>query len=312
VDAAGNGNSASNLISIVADIISPSVIISTTVPSINKISPIPITITFNEPVIGFNQDEIILTNGTLSNFESVSTTAYRVQVTPIQNGQIQISVPSNVTFDQAFNFNLSSNILELTFDNQSPTVVLESLSGERAAFPTFIRITFSEPITQFSAGGITVENGDIIELLPESNSVYSAAILPKSTGNLKVFVAEAVCTDEAGNLNEASNQLELTIADRPALVVNKFITPTSDDNVNNTLYIENIEYYSSNKVTLVDRLGTPVKVWNNFTNQSFSGNSTLNFDFSELRVGYYICIIEYVNPLDSKLKTESHLITLLK
>jgi hypothetical protein len=102
-----------------------------------------------------------------------------------------------------------------------------------------------------------------------------------------------------------------TISEVP-IVIRPIITPTGDDQANNVLYIENIEFFPSNTVRLLDRWGVPVKVWNNFANYLNTTAVQADFDFSSLNVGSYVCIVEYTDTASSSTKGESRMVTVLK
>jgi hypothetical protein len=86
--------------------------------------------------------------------------------------------------------------------------------------------------------------------------------------------------------------------------VRDLITPYTPDNVNDKLTIEHIGRFATNKVTLLDRYGVQVAQWKNFTND-------VNYDFSRLGPGNYICIVEYGNP-DESTKVIQQMVTVLK
>jgi hypothetical protein len=71
--------------------------------------------------------------------------------------------------------------------------------------------------------------------------------------------------------------------------VHDLITPfdTDPEQVNNTLYVENIERFPFRRVTLLDRWGVQVKQWERFENDN------VQFDFATLSPGNYICVVEY-------------------
>jgi hypothetical protein len=90
------------------------------------------------------------------------------------------------------------------------------------------------------------------------------------------------------------------------------ITPFVIDDFNDALHIENIEKFSVNTVTLLDRWGAPVKEWKNFTNYDDPTTPNLDgYDFTKLSPGNYICIVEYGNA-ETGMRKESQMITVLK
>lgn len=91
----------------------------------------------------------------------------------------------------------------------------------------------------------------------------------------------------------------------PVPLVINVITPTADDNKNNVLQIENIDFYPVNTVTLIDRWGVPVKSWSNFKNNAG------DYDFGQLAIGNYICVVEYTTGTGEP-KQVSQMISVLK
>lgn len=86
--------------------------------------------------------------------------------------------------------------------------------------------------------------------------------------------------------------------------VHDLITPFGSSGVNDQLFIENIEKFDHNKVTLLDRWGVPVKEWKNFSNED-------PYDFSKLGPGNYICVVEYGNE-SSPTQSIEQMVTVLK
>jgi hypothetical protein len=87
--------------------------------------------------------------------------------------------------------------------------------------------------------------------------------------------------------------------------IHNLITPFQVDDVNDRLYIENIERFSIRKVTLLDRWGNVIRTWGNeYTNG-------IEYDFATLSPGSYICIAEFSNE-GTGTKRISQMITILK
>ncbi|MBO6759652.1 MAG: PKD domain-containing protein, partial [Roseivirga sp.] len=112
----------------------------------------------------------------------------------------------------------------------APTVSLSSL----ATSPTNgfgITITFSEAVTGFAIGDITVANGTASNFSATSTSVYTAQITPTTDGTVTVDVASASAQDAGGVDNTAATQFSIT-ADVTAPTIT--ITSTVPDPTNNT------------------------------------------------------------------------------
>jgi methionine-rich copper-binding protein CopC len=135
-DVAGNTGSWSSALTIWVDTTAPSVVVSTTAPSPTHISPIPITITYSEPVYGFTSGEVSVTNGTVSNFSCVDgDSVYSCDVTPTGTYNVAVSITVNVGVctDLAGNNNTAATALNRTY---STIVYLNSGSNQNAGTNT--------------------------------------------------------------------------------------------------------------------------------------------------------------------------------
>ena len=99
-----------------------------------------------------------------------------------------------------------------TLDNIAPTVAITGVSGTvtAAVDATF---TFSEPVTGFEAGDITLTNADASDFAQSGSgdgSTYTAKITPKAAGEFSVGVAANVAKDTAGNANTAATTVTAT------------------------------------------------------------------------------------------------------
>ena len=118
-------------------------------------------------------------------------------------------------------------------DNTAPTVTITGVpTTSNAAFTA--TFTFSEDVTGFVAGDITVGNGTASAFTATTaDRVYTASITPTANGAVTVDVAADAATDGAGNANPAATRatstytapLVDTTAPRVASIVRQ--TPTS-------------------------------------------------------------------------------------
>lgn len=92
-------------------------------------------------------------------------------------------------------------------DKIAPTCVVSSAAGDPVYAAFSVTFTFSEDVTGFVIGDITVGNGAASNFVAVSGSVYTADITPTATGAVTVDVGAGVCTDGAGNANTAAAQL---------------------------------------------------------------------------------------------------------
>ena len=109
-------------------------------------------------------------------------------------------------------------------DNTRPSVTIAGMPAtSSAAFPA--NFSFSEPVTGFLVGDITVSNGtasSFTEIAP--GKMWIALITPAANGLVTVSVAAGVAADEAGNDNVAATPVSSTYT---APVAGVSVSPTS-------------------------------------------------------------------------------------
>lgn len=94
-------------------------------------------------------------------------------------------------------------------DIVAPTVVITADKSGIFTGTFTATFTFSEAVTGFAVGDITVGNGTAGTFNTVSTSVYTAVITPTADGTVTVDVGAGVCTDLAGNANEAATQFSI-------------------------------------------------------------------------------------------------------
>ena len=207
VEIAGYDNSATEPFTVTADLESPTVTI--TGPTDTQNGPFDITITFSEDVTGFGQGDITVGNGSITAFSGSGNT-YTATITPAATGTVTIDVPASVANDSAGNGNSAAEEqVSVEANLTRPTVVISGpTDAQNSAFD--ITITFSETVTGFEQGDITVGNGSITAF-SGSGASYTATIEPADNGTVTVDVPADVATDSAGNGNTtATSQVSVT------------------------------------------------------------------------------------------------------
>lgn len=114
-DPAGNNSSCSAAtVSYVLDTAQPTATLSSAESSPTSALVISTTLTFNESVTGLNAGDFSLTNAYIKSLSGSGTT-YTVEIIPLVEGTISISVPVGSAYDAAGNGNTVSNTLSWTF-----------------------------------------------------------------------------------------------------------------------------------------------------------------------------------------------------
>uniref|UniRef100_UPI0040481521 Ig-like domain-containing protein n=1 Tax=Roseivirga sp. TaxID=1964215 RepID=UPI0040481521 len=124
-DAATNGNSAAAQLIFIADLTSPTVEIQGVPAWLNNFDPFVLTFAFNEPVVDFAANDLVLVNATISSFDIVSSTSYQISLVANTNTTLGISLPTNKLQDLAGNPNVVERSINIEF-NSLPTDILLS------------------------------------------------------------------------------------------------------------------------------------------------------------------------------------------
>ena len=85
-------------------------------------STIALTFTASEATSNFVEGDLTLTNGTISNFTSTSSTVYTATFTPSADGATAIGVAQGVFTDSCDNPNTSATQFTWTFDGTAPVI----------------------------------------------------------------------------------------------------------------------------------------------------------------------------------------------
>ena len=207
-DGGGNGNRAAEPLVIETDLERPEVTIEgPTEPVV--MAGFEVTITFSEPVEGFELEDIRITNGTASNFTKVSPQEYTAEITPSASGAVKMEVAEDVARDGGGNGNRAAEPLVIAADLERPEVTIEGPTEPVVMAGFEVTITFSEPVEGFELEDIRVTNGTASNFTKVSPQEYTATITPEEIGEVRVEVPEEVAEDGAGNGNQAAEAFEL-------------------------------------------------------------------------------------------------------
>src|SRR5690606_31849563 len=139
----------------------PQPVITSSASAVTNASPIPFTVTFNEAVTGFVVGDLTIGNGTAGSFAGSGTT-YTLDVTPSGEGAVTIDVAAGVAIDGVSNPNAAAVQYSRTYDSVQPTVAVTTSAGEPTSVsPIPVTVTFSEAVTGFASGDVTLGNGSI-------------------------------------------------------------------------------------------------------------------------------------------------------
>ena len=162
-----------------------------------------VTITFSEAVTGFQQGDITVGNGSVVTF-SGSGADYRAKIRSTAGGTVTVDVPGNVATNAANRGNVAASQFSIETDIERPKVSITGPASVRTG-PFDVTITFSEPVTDFEKGDVTVSNGTVTAF-SGSSAGYTATIDPGASGTVTVNVAAHVAKDVARNPNLPASQ----------------------------------------------------------------------------------------------------------
>jgi hypothetical protein len=248
-----------------ADTTPPNVNITTTHSSPTS-SAFTATFTFDEDVTGFDIGDISLSNCNASSFTNTAANrAWTALITPVSDGTVTVDVNAGVCTDTAGNANDAASQLSLTYDSQKPNVTIStSETNPTDGSPFTVTFTFNEDVTGFSEGDITVGNGSASGFTnTTANRVWTADITPAASGEVTVDVNAGVCTDIAGNSNNAASRLSIICdADNPTAA----ITTTAGNSTNNASFPVTITFDEDVTGFSIGNISIGNGIASNFTN----------------------------------------------
>jgi len=255
-DDAGNGSEA-GYFSRVFDTVPPNISLASITPPDTNVAPIPVTITFAEPVIGFIIDDISVNNGILENF-SGNGAEYAVEVMPAGQGVLTVSIAGGVAVDFAGNPNLESAQLVRMYDNIAPTGSMTSAEPNptNTTVPIPVTIEFSENVFDFVSTDLVVVGG-LISDFSGSGRNYAFNLALVEEGLVSVDIPAGAASDIAGNGNHAISFSRTYDRTRPGLTISSTVpnlTNASPIPVTFT-FSEPVEGFDVSDISLLN--GTP-------------------------------------------------------
>ena len=245
-DLAGNGNKSANgyQISYVSiDTVQPTAQISSSKTSLGAGESSTYTITLSKPSTTFTASDVYATNGTVSGFTAISSTAisrtvYTCTYTPNTNftGTGYVVVYDNTFTDLAGNGNTSANGYLISFVSIDtvvpPTVSITSgTTSLKAGDTTLYTFTLSAPSSTFTASDVYPTNGTVSGFTALSSTAYTCTFTPKAsfTGTGYVVVYDNTFTDSTGHGNRSPTGSTIsTLAIDTVVLLNPTLTITGN------------------------------------------------------------------------------------
>ena len=111
-------------------------------------------------------------------------------------------------------------------DNTAPSVTISGVPSASNA-PFTATFTFSEAVTGFAVGDITLTNATVSNFTATSTTVYTALVTPTASGTVTVNVPANAAQDAAGNGNTAAS-LATSIYTPPAITIVAGASPVTE------------------------------------------------------------------------------------
>ncbi|GAB3579004.1 hypothetical protein GCM10027345_18520 [Hymenobacter daeguensis] len=165
----------------------------------------------------------------------------------------------------------SSNTNSFTVDTVAPTVTISSAApNPTSTSPIPVTVLFSEAVTGFVAGDVTVTNGTVANFGGSGGS-YSFQVVPAAAGPVVVLIVANMATDAAGNGNAAS------------LPYTHVYAPVASANIR-------VLYQNGNPALPTDNSGQP--------NLQLINDGTAAVPLAELTVRYWLTVENFA-PVDA-------------
>ena len=233
-DQVGNGSQAPAIVdnTVAFDNVAPSVTVEQAAAQADPTSTAPIlfTVTFSEPVSGFSPSDVSFAGstagGTLIATISGSGANYTISVTGSTTpGTVIASIPQGAAQDTAGNASHASTSSDnvVAFDNVAPTVVINQAANQAdptSGSPVNFTVAFSEPVTGFSAGDVSLGDstvgGALLASVTGSGANYIVSVSGMSgTGAVIARVPAGAATDAAGNQSAVSTSVDNVVTYLP-------------------------------------------------------------------------------------------------
>jgi len=225
-DAAGNGNTASASTDNSVTYSPPPASVSSinrAVADPTKATSVTFTVIFTESMSGIDIGDFALAltgtaTGTIASVSAASGITVTVTVNFVTgDGTLGLNLNDNDSIKNVLNVPLGGAGVDGSFtgqiytvDNTAPTVVLTSIATDpTGGSPFSVTATFSESVTGFVSGDVSVTNGSVTSLTG-SGTTYTIAVTPAANGLVTVNVAANAAQDSAGNNSTAATALTRT------------------------------------------------------------------------------------------------------
>ena len=264
-DSAGNRNNQSTQFEWKYDVSPPIITISS--PDLNNgattnLSEFTLLFEADEPVTGFDKDDISISGASISGFSGTSD-YYSATISPDSDGSFSIQVLPGLYEDLANNSNLDTSEFTFNFDNSSPSITIASLSVINGSVTNNnnVDLTFTSnvPVESFELEDITVSGGSFsggsLSPLVVSENTYSSTLTVSVDGDYEIEISPLMFSDENGNMNSVESFYSFTFDSTSPTVEISSTVPngslTNNNNINLTFTLsESSTNFQANDISV--------------------------------------------------------------
>jgi hypothetical protein len=193
-------------------------------------SPIVFTAVFNQSVTGFQTGDVTLSGTAGATTATVigSGSTYTINVMGMtSSGTVIATIAANVVTDGNSASTSTDNTVSYTAETVKPSVTVEqgpSQSDPATAGPIVFRAVFSEPVTGFADGDVTLGGtaGATTANVTGSGTTYTISVTGMTQpGTVTASIAANRVTDLVGNQNVASTSVDNSVTYNPPVDTTK-------------------------------------------------------------------------------------------
>ncbi|WAF63508.1 Ig-like domain-containing protein [Aeromonas caviae] len=225
-DAAGNSTTAADTEGYSVDTLAPSVVVNIVDDQLTVGETSPVTFTFSEKVTGFELGDLTVVGGTVTGLTSSDggkTWTGTFTPTPGYTGEASVTVKDGSYTDLNGNVGTGGSD-DTAIDTLAPSVVVNIVDDQLTVGETSpVTFTFSEKVTGFELGDLTVVGGTVTDLkTTDGGKTWTGTFTPTPgyTGEASVTVKDGSYTDLNGNVGTGGSDDTAIDTQAPSVVVN--------------------------------------------------------------------------------------------
>ena len=230
-------------------------------------SSIAVTVDWSEAVSGFAPESAVVTNGTVSNFVTVSSTRHTFTITPDVDGVVDLEIMAGAAIDSAGNASDPAGA-SIEIDRSGPNAMFEfaPATDPTNAASIVVTVTFDELPVGLTLSDFAVVNGSASSI-GGSGAIRTLILTPATDGELRLTLPAGAIADGAGNVSTTATTAATTI-DRTVPTLTMTFSPSANPTNASTITVT-----ITASETVTDLVG-PDLVLTNATLLDFEGSGT--------------------------------------